>query len=79
MIQAEVITEWVGLGTPDDPFEARVYRDHKLQRCTDITEQPAANINPNPNLYIVRILCEQIVFNDILLDPNCEVLTSVTL
>lgn len=54
-MKARILTPWSGSGKEDDPFRPRLADDHKLVRWKDVTAQPAANLQPDPNLFVVEV------------------------
>ena len=70
----EVITEWTGTGTGDDANRPKVADTYTIQKWSDTTGQPAANLRPDPNLYIIEAEAEASVVSAIQDDPDYEVL-----
>ena len=78
MNRAEVMTPWVA-AIPGDDMSAnhpKLMDDHALQGWEDITGQPAENLSPTPNIYVIRITCDDITLAAIEADLQYEVLTS---
>lgn len=50
--------------------------DHALFVCNDDTHQPAANLSPSPNLYVVHVECNDAQLAEIEADPTYLVLSS---
>lgn len=76
---AEIITPWIGTGTETDLNRSQLGDDHALVKWEDVTGQPSENIQPDPNLYIVRAEMTDAVLSDIEADATYEVLWSETL
>ncbi len=56
---AHVLTPW----TQDEeggnhPLIDEVLAGHKGWSWTDVTGQPTANLNPDPNLYVIELTCD---------------------
>ena len=76
-MKAQVITPWAGDGSSiENANRPKVADDHNIQTWTDVTGQPSANLQPNPNMYIVEITCDQTTLDAIESDNNYEVLWS---
>ena len=77
MWRAEILTDWIGdglsLATGNRPHVANAYA---LARYEDVTGQPSANLQPDPNQFIVRIECEVDVLEAIESDNDYLVLWS---
>ena len=74
-MKAEILTPWVGDGlTVDTANRPKVMDDYAVQRCTDTTGQPVANLHPNPNMLIVQIECDQATLDAIKADNQYQVL-----
>jgi len=76
MIQFEILTPWTGTGTEDDPNRPQIADDYDIKKYEDTTGQAAANLYPNPNLFVAKIECEDAVFEAIDADDNYCVLWS---
>lgn len=76
MWQATVCTSWIGTGAEDDANRPNLGDEYKLAKWEDVTGTPAANLAPDPNLYIVRIECEADVLDAIEGDGRFMVLWS---
>ena len=75
-MRAEVITAWIGDGaTILTAREPRVSVDYTVN-WTDSTGQPAENLTPKPNMFIVRIECSPETLLEIEDDPLYQVLWS---
>lgn len=62
MKRAQLLTLWTGSGiSMADARRPQIAQDFTLFKCTDMTGQPAANLIPSPNLYVVEIVCEDAV------------------
>lgn len=59
-VRAQVLTSWNGSGTALDPYRPAITDDFPaIISYKDITRQPAANITPDPNLFIAEITCSE--------------------
>jgi len=76
---AEIITPWIGTGTPADPNRPQLGDDHALSKWEDVTGQPSANLKPLPNLFVVRAEMTDAVLTAIEADSTYEVLWSEVL
>lgn len=77
MKRAQVLTPWIGDGrSADSANRAAVGDAYTLERWTDVTGQPAENLQPDPNLLAVEIVCEDAVLAQIDADPDYEILWS---
>lgn len=66
MKRAQVCTTWVGTGvTSNDARRPKIAGDFALQSVVDVTGQPAANLIPDPNLYVVEIVAADAVMDTI--------------
>jgi hypothetical protein len=73
-MKAEVITSWVGDGISTETAHRPKIADDYTIWCKDTTGQDAANLHPNPNMYIVQIECDQATLDAIEADSNYQVL-----
>jgi len=71
---AEILTPWVGDGSVENPFRAKLVDDFHGMRCTDVTSQAAANLTPDPNLLIARVDADELIISAINIHPDYEVL-----
>ncbi len=89
MNKAEVITEWVAGIVGDDPVSnhPKIEDDYPpvliggiptdgILSWEDITGQPAENLTPNPNMYTIRITCNDVTLALIEADANYYILSS---
>ncbi len=64
--RAALITPWTGDGTPivnpNRPLAADVFA---LKKWSDKTGQPFVNLPPDPNIYIIHIVCDEAVLDSI--------------
>ena len=68
---AEVITAWESVTvTGREVFAPTINNNYTLLMCVDSTNQPAENLRPKPNLYIVQIECDEATLDLIEADPN---------
>lgn len=74
MIKAEITTPWTGTGTMKDPNRPLLPDIFTIKSWTDTTGQPAENLQPDPNIFIIEVVCEQAVLNAIELDDRFAVL-----
>lgn len=78
-MKAQVITPWGQLTVPGLGLteQCKLKIDHPdIWTWVDVTAQPAENLSPNPNMYVVEITCDQITLDAIEADPNYHVLWS---
>ena len=73
MIQAEILTAWSNDGYGGKI--AAVALDCPCI-CIDETRQPASNITPEPNIFVVRIICTADVFSQVEASGNYFILWS---
>ena len=76
MYRAEVATTWTGTGAEDDANRPKLGDDYALKKFEDCTGQPSENLRPDPNLYVVRVECEEAVLAEIEDSPDYLVLWS---
>jgi hypothetical protein len=76
MTRAEIATPWTGTGTQDDPNRPQLADDYPLNGWSDVTGQSAENLQPDPNLFVVMVECEDSVLTQIEADPHYAVLWS---
>lgn len=70
MIRAEILTPWVGTGLSDeDKYRAKLGVDFPGV-LGDVTGQPAANLKPDPNLFIVEIVRDASTLDAIAAHPD---------
>ena len=74
--RAEITTTWTGTGAQDDDNRPQLGDDYALRKWEDVTGQPSANLRPDPNLYVVRVECEEAVLDAIEADADYLVLWS---
>ena len=74
MERAEVVTDWIGTGAQEDSNRPSLGDAFTLSKWEDITGQPAANIRPDPNAYVVYTEAETAVMDAIAADPNHVIL-----
>ena len=74
--EAEVTTPWTGTGTMEDSNRPLIGDTYSLKKWEDTTGQPAENLQPDPNIYIIKIQCTEEVLNQIEADENYTVLWS---
>jgi hypothetical protein len=72
----ECMTQWKGDGTQDNANRPTIGDDYAVKKWQDHTGQPSANLQPDPNLYIVYVECEADVLDAIEADGNYFVLWS---
>ncbi len=75
-MKAEILSPWIGTGSIADPNRPRVADDHPLISWTDTTGQPAQNLTPVPNLFVIEVEATAALITAIEADPNYEVLWS---
>ena len=74
-MKAEALTKWIGIGNgTEDANRPQIADDHAVIKCEDVTGQPSENLQPDPNLYIVEITCDQATLDAIKADSNFMVL-----
>lgn len=71
-----VLTRWVGNGTQQSPFRPEVLEDYPGLPYADITQQPADNLTPSPNLFVCVVFGDESVVDTLLADPKYEVLNA---
>ena len=74
MWTAEIATAWTGAGAENDPNRPALGDAYALKKWEDVTGQPSANLQPDPNLYVVRVECEASVLDAIEADGDYLVL-----
>lgn len=75
MKRARVLTSWTGDGvTQETATRPALLADYALESCTDVTGQPAENLQPDPNLFAVEIVCDDAVLEAIDADSTYLVL-----
>ena len=74
--EAEILTNWIGSGIDGDTHRPAIGDDYQLKSWSDVTGQPAENLPTNPNLYAVRVVCDEAVMADIQADANYQVIWS---
>lgn len=76
MIKARVITPWIGKGEtlPSLDSYRPMLMDNFQVKWVDVTRQPAINLSPDPNLYIIEVSAEAEVLDAIDEDDNYEIL-----
>ena len=79
MIRVQILIPWIGSGASKDPHRPKLGDDYQLIRYQDLTNQPAVNITPNPNLFLAQVDVTEEVFAQIQTDPTYLVLTSEAL
>ena len=71
MNKAHILTPWVGDGSEDNPNHPLLSDAFpKIQTWRDITGQPCQNLHPDPNLYVVEVICDKEILNSIEADPR---------
>lgn len=75
----EIITPWIGAGTPADPNRPQLAVDHAISKWEDVTGQPSANLQPAPNLLVVCAEMTDASLAAIEADQTYEVLWSEVL
>ena len=74
---AEVMTPWIGDGTPGvNPRRPLLKDTFGLMNWRDVTGQPSADLPPDPNLYVVKIQCSEAVLDSIALDDRFLIIWS---
>jgi hypothetical protein len=72
---AQIVTAWIGNASHFDPYRPRLHDDYPaIYRCVDATEQDAAQVVPEPNLYVVQVWCDAATLTLIEADPRYLVL-----
>ena len=57
-MNARIVTPWTGTVASTDPRTPKLFVDHPPPAGTvavDVTGQPAQNLLPSPNLYVVEV------------------------
>lgn len=76
MVRAHILTSWstvAGVNTPT------ILVDYPaLDRYSDLTGQPSANIQPEPNTFVAEIIASDEIFDLIDVDTRYAVLSSET-
>jgi len=72
----QVMTAWTGTGTEEDSNRPLVADTYAIQKWTDVTGQPAQNLQPDPNLYTIEAEAEESVVNAIEADNDYFVVWS---
>ena len=75
-MNARIITPWTGTGTGADPNRPLVGDLYPLLKWTDVTGQPAAELLPDPNLYVIDAQLTSTVLANIGADSRFFVLWS---
>jgi hypothetical protein len=71
MIRVQVLTVWVGSGvSTEDARRPKLGDDYPLRAWQDVTGQPAANLPPDPPLYLVEVVCADAVFAELQAAPD---------
>ena len=74
---AEVMTPWIGDGTPKiNPRRPLLSDVFGLTKWGDVTGQPVIDLPPDPNLYVIKIQCSDAVLDSILLDDRFLIIWS---
>jgi hypothetical protein len=76
MILSAVLTPWAGNGSESNPYHPQLLDDHPIQSFVDATHQPAANLTPDPNLFVIQVICTEQQLTAIEADSNYYVLWS---
>jgi len=76
MIQAEVLTKWIGTGAQDDANRPAIGDEFAIHKYEDTTGQPSASLYPDPNLFVAKIECEEAVLAQIAASPDYVILWS---
>jgi hypothetical protein len=75
MKRARILTPWTGDGqSTTTAYRPLVSDRYPLARCVDVTGQPAENLQPDPNLFVVEAVCEEATLALIEADPDFVVL-----
>lgn len=70
-MRAVILTTWIGDGqSTQTARRPKIADDFRLQRCVDVTGQPAENLVPSPNLFVVEIECSDDVMAAIQTHPD---------
>lgn len=64
-LKAQFVTEWTGDGTEENPNHPTIDDVPGNKSWTDITGQPAQNLHPAPNVYVVEVTAEEAVLDAI--------------
>ena len=76
-MKASILTTWKGSGSQADPYRPSILEEHlTIVSFVDATNQPAANLLPSPNLYLVTVVCDAATLAEIEADVNYFVLWS---
>ena len=78
MIEATLLGPWteVEVGGGDAGYAPRVALDYPAAGYRDLTDQPAPNVPPAPNVFVQRLRCSDDVYAQIEADETYTVLTS---
>lgn len=72
LVTAQILTPWVGTGVaPADTRRPKLADDYPaIQSWTDATGQPAADLIPDPNAYVIEATLDDTVLAQIEADPS---------
>ena len=76
MTRVEIITPWIGTGTPEDSNRPKLGDYYDIKKWEDITGQPSANFPLAVSMYIILAECEASVLTQIETDADYQVLWS---
>jgi hypothetical protein len=62
---AEVMTSWTGTGAEGSAFSCNIAEEYQIKRWTDLTAQPVSSLKPEPNLYSIEIIVDDLVLEQI--------------
>jgi hypothetical protein len=71
-----ILTPWSGAGNDGDPNHPLVADLYPIPYRKDSTNQPAAELQPDPNLYAIEAQLDKDTLDKINLDPRFYVLWS---
>ena len=72
-MKAEVITRWGVYSDAETGISSnrpQLVMDYVIPKWADVTGQPAANLAPDPNMYIIQIECDEATLDAIEADAN---------
>ena len=72
---ARILTPWTGEGTPTSPNRP-LLDDIFPVSWQDVTAQSSENLKPDPNLYVIEVVCSAEVLSQIEADNRFMVLWS---
>ena len=66
MIRAQILSPWVGDGTPEtNPYRPQFADDYPAATWQDVTGTPTANLVPPVNLLVLEIVTDEQTYSEI--------------